>query len=328
MRWIKKEGKVGRKGEVINLGSILGSKAGTKVNSFPCAILMRRLGSLFQLGSLFLFLLLSSCVMKKEKEKIDFRTYLAEQQKRRYDLVEEGIRNPEILEKMYYAFLKTGKMPYIYMETLTTTIIISENNLVKPQHIKKVEADGMIIPQKIDGIEIDVRPGDAFMGTALASALSLPEGMTLAIPIPENGKIPIFRAVEKVEKLPDGTQKVYTRQATFPDVFKVLIIKNGDAVLTGLKDELGVGDLIPDPDLYAPPTEETPEEKKARKIAEFLWEQGKEQIIKKLEDEIEHEEEKIKEKGGDPEKLKDSYAKMIYMGLVEFLKEQWPTLPP
>ncbi|MFZ8804341.1 MAG: putative metal-binding motif-containing protein, partial [Candidatus Calescibacterium sp.] len=170
---------------------------------------------------------------------------------------------------------------------------------------------------KIDGIEIDVRPGDAFMGTAPADSLVLPEGMTLAIPIPENGKIPIFRAVEKVEKLPDGTQKVYTRPATFEDVFKVLIIRNGEAILTGMKDKLGIKDLVTNPELYSRP--ETPQEKEGKLIAEYLYEtQLKETFF-----------DQAKQEGippDDPTLQKE--LKIMHMGFVEEFKSWWASLPP
>jgi len=286
---------------------------GARVLAFSHLNLMSFLSLLF----FSLFLLFPSCVMKKEKEKIDFRTYLAEKQQRVFDLQEEMMKDPQLLEKMYGAFLKTGRMPIIYMELLTTTIVLGENSLIKPHHIKQVSMDGMIIPKEIDGIKIDVQPGDAFIGMAQSSALTLPEGMTLSIPMPENGKIPIFRAVEKVEELPDGTQKVYTRPATFPDVFKVLIIRNGDAILTGMKDELGVGDLVPDPELYSTP--ETPEEKTAKKIGEFLWEKVfSEELMKKMEE--------AKEEQGAPDEVISRHMKMAHMGFIEEMKNYWKGL--
>jgi alpha-tubulin suppressor-like RCC1 family protein len=286
---------------------------GARVLAFSHLNLMSFLSLLF----FSLFLLFPSCFVKKEKEKIDFRTYLAEKQQRTFDLQEEMMKDPQLLEKMYDAFLKTGRMPIIYMELLTTTIVLGENSLIKPQHIKQVSMDGMIIPKEIDGIKIDVQPGDAFMGMAQSSALTLPEGMTLSIPMPENGKIPIFRAVEKVEELPDGTQKVYTRPATFPDVFKVLIIRNGDAILTGMKDELGVGDLVPDPELYSTP--ETPEEKTAKKIGEFLWEKVfSEELMEKMEE--------AKKEQGAPDEVISRHMKMAHMGFIEEMKNHWKKL--
>jgi uncharacterized delta-60 repeat protein len=304
----------------VGSGSI-GSAASSMLNLLGARVLaFSHLNLMLFLSILFfsLFLLFPSCIfVKKEKEIIDFRTYLAEKQQRVFDLHEEMMKDPQLLEKMYDAFLKTGKMPIIYMEVLTTTIVLGENSLIRPQHIKQVSMDGMIIPKEIDGIKIDIRPGDAFMGTAQSSALTLPEGMTLSIPMPENGKIPIFRVVEKVEELPDGTQKVYTRPATFQDVFKVLIIRNGEAVLTGMKDELGVGDLVPAPEIYSTP--ETPEEKTSRKIGEFLWEEVfKEELMKKMEE--------AKKEQGVPDELISRHMKMAHMGFIEEMKNHWKKL--
>ena len=206
------------------------------------------LSYLMPLSFLLFFSSLPRCIVKRE-EKIEFRQYIQEKQKREYNMTQDI--SPEGIEKLLDYMERTSKPFFVYVEVASNVVKIgSPDSFLEPKDVGEITPDSMILPEEKDGVKVELKEGDKLVGWTSAEKFKLPEGMTLTVPMPD--KIPFFRKVTSVVNLPGGIQKVFTAPASISDVFDVLMIVGGEMVLTSGKENFEIEDLIPDSDINAP----------------------------------------------------------------------------